>query len=88
MIVSDGTTPFADVEAVALAMTTQDHDAGIPVPETAWIRGGSRTDAFVSPWYVTTIKYRDLDDRQGTLDGDIVTSAVERLHEFVPEEIE
>lgn len=84
LIVSDGNTPFADVEAIALAMTTQAHDAGIGVPEEAWIRGGSREDAFVSPWYVTTIKHRDLDDQQGELGTELVTRAVERLHEYVP----
>lgn len=84
LIVSDGTTPFADVEAIALALTTQDHDAGIEVPADAWTRGGSRTDAFVSPWYVTTLKHRDLEDQQGALDAELVTRAVERLHEFVP----
>lgn len=88
LIVSDGATPFAAVEAIALGMTTWDHGAGIGVPAGAWIRGGSNTDAFVSPWYVTTIKHRDLEDQQGELDSELVTRAIERLHEFVPAVVE
>jgi mRNA-degrading endonuclease toxin of MazEF toxin-antitoxin module len=49
LIVSDDSPPFADEEAIVLALTTRAHDAGIAVPDDAWVRGGSDTDAFLSP---------------------------------------
>lgn len=87
LIVSDGTTPFAETEAIVLALTTQSHDAGIAVPDDAWIRGGSEKRAFVSPWYVTTTKHRDLDELQGELSADLVHEAVEGLRAYVPTEV-
>jgi len=84
LVVSDGSTPFDDEEAIVLALTTRAHDAGIAVPHDSWVRGGSQRDAYVSPWYVTTMKHRDFDDLQGELDGDLVTEAVRELHEYVP----
>ena len=53
-------------------MTTQDHPDGIAVPEEALIRGGSDKDAYISPWYVTTIKQRDIDNQQGELEDSFV----------------
>lgn len=80
VIVSDRTHPFAGTECIALAMTTRQHSAGISVPDDAWIRGGSQTDSYISPWYVTTIKQRDFDRQQGTLSQSIVADAVTDLH--------
>ncbi len=65
-------------------MTTTDHPEGISVPNDAWIRGGSKTQAYISPWYVTTIKHRDFDDQQGELAEALVTDAVEALHNYIP----
>jgi hypothetical protein len=84
LIVSDDSPPFANEEAIVLALTTRAHDAGIAVPECAWNRGGSEKDAFVSPWYVATMKYRDLEEQQGELRSDIVGTAVDELHRYVP----
>lgn len=63
-------------------MTTRNHPAGIAVPDGAWIRGGSNKDAYVSPWYVTTIKHRDLDNQQGKLAASLVAAAIEALHDY------
>lgn len=82
LVVSDDTHPFAREEVIALAMTTQQHAEGIAVPDDAWVRGGSRKDAYVSPWYTATIKHRDLDRQQGTLAERIVSEAVSALHEY------
>lgn len=84
LVVSAGSAPFASEEAVVLALTTRNHDAGIAVSDDAWVRGGSRRDAYVSPWYVTTMKHRDLADLQGELDADLVSEAVRELHGYVP----
>lgn len=80
VIVNGESHPFAHTECIALAMTSQRHSDGIPAPDDAWIEGGSKTDAYVSPWYVTTVKYRDLDDQQGKLEREIVEEAVTELH--------
>lgn len=87
LIVSDTAHPFAHSECIALAMTSQQHPAGITVADSDWTRGGSQKDAYISPWYVTTIKYCDLDRHQGTLADDIITRVVEELHRYtVPPE--
>lgn len=82
LVVSDGDHPFADVECIVVAMTTTDHANSIAVPDTAWIRGGSDKEAYISPWYVTTIKHRDLDNQQGELAASLVDGASEALHEY------
>ena len=46
-------------------MTAQDRAEAIAVPDEEWVQGGSQADAYVSPWYVTTIKQRDFDNQQG-----------------------
>lgn len=63
-------------------MTTQEHSDGIAVPDTAWVRGGSKKRAFISPWYVTTIKQRDFDRCQGKLEKQVVTEAIQALHTY------
>lgn len=84
LVVSDSSHPFADEECIVVAMTTQGHPDGIAVPDEAWVRGGSEKDAYVSPWYVTTIKQRDLDNQQGKLAESLVGEVVEALHGYVP----
>lgn len=88
VIVSDSSHPFSREECIALAMTTQRHRAGIEVPEDAWVEGGSDTDSYVSPWYVATIKTRDFDRQQGTLDDEILADAIEALHRYTSSTIE
>lgn len=82
VIVSDDSHPFPTEECIALAMTTKRHREGIPVPDRAWAEGGSKRDASISPWYVTTVKLDDLDRQQGVLDEGIVDEAVAALHEY------
>jgi len=82
LIISDASHPFAGVECIVVGMTTQQHSEGIPVPDEAWVRGGSRTDAYVSPWYVTTIKQRDLDNQQGDVARSLVADVIDALHDY------
>lgn len=84
VVISDATHPFSHTECIALAMTTQQHAAGIRVPDDAWSRGGSQQQSYISPWYVTTIKRRDLDRQQGELKPALVDDAVEKLHQYTP----
>lgn len=84
VLVSDSSIPFAAEESIALGITTREREPGIRVPEDAWVRGGSREQSYVSPWYVTTLKHRDLDRRQGRLDASLVSTAVESLHDYTP----
>lgn len=82
LVISDTSHPFAAEECIVVGMTTQNHPAGIAVPDEAWARGGSKKDAYVSPWYVTTIKHRDLDNQQGTLTDAVVAAAIDALHGY------
>ena len=82
LVVSDTSHPFSTDECIVVGMTTQDHPDGIAVPDEAWTRGGSNEDAYVSPWYVTTIKHRDLDNQQRKLADALVTDAIEALHGY------
>lgn len=84
LVVSDMSHPFADVECIVVAMTTQNHPDGIAVPDEAWVQGGSEKDAYVSPWYVTTIKQGDLDNQQGGLANSLVADVVEALRSYIP----
>jgi hypothetical protein len=87
LIVSDDSPPFADEEEIVPALTTRTHHAGIAVSDDGWVRGGSMKDAFVSPWYVTTMKYRDLEEQQGVLGPNLVAEAVDELHRYVPSQV-
>jgi len=69
-------------------MTTTEHAEGMAVPDETWIAGGSDVQSYISPWYVTTIKLRDLDDHQGTLEPDLVTEAVDALHGYTPRAVD
>jgi mRNA-degrading endonuclease toxin of MazEF toxin-antitoxin module len=82
VIVSDDAHPFDHTECIGLAMTTQRHDAGIEVPESAWVTGGAEKQSYISPWYTTTLKHRDLDRQQGRLRDDLVATAVTALHDY------
>ncbi|MBX0287050.1 type II toxin-antitoxin system PemK/MazF family toxin [Haloarcula salinisoli] len=82
VVVSDRTQPFAHTECIGLAMTTQQHESGITVPEDAWVRGGSQKQSYISPWYTATLKHRDLDRQQGTLDSALVATAIEAFHSY------
>jgi len=67
-----------------MALTTQQHPAGIAVLEDDWIRGGSDKDAFISPWYVTNMKHRDIDNLQGVLSDTVITEAIRELRSYTP----
>lgn len=84
VLISDTSHPFSHTECIGLAMTTQQHAGGIEVPDSAWEWGGSRKDAYISPWYVTTIKHRDLDRQQGVLVQRVVENAIAELHRYTP----
>ncbi|MBX0297986.1 type II toxin-antitoxin system PemK/MazF family toxin [Haloarcula nitratireducens] len=84
VIVSDSSHPFSHTECIALAMTTQQHAGAIAVADADWLEGGSAKDAYISPWYTTTIKHRDFDRRQGRLVPAIISEAISELHRYTP----
>jgi len=63
-------------------MTTQGHPDGIAVSNEVWVRGGSEQEAYISPWYVTTIKHRDMENQQGEIAERLVVEAIEALHRY------
>jgi mRNA-degrading endonuclease toxin of MazEF toxin-antitoxin module len=82
VIVNTDAHPFAHTESIVLAMTTTEHSGAVRVPDGAWKKGGSNKESFVSPWYPTTIKHHDFDRHQGTLDSELVETAVSELHQY------
>lgn len=83
LVVSTGDHPVASAECIAVALTTTAHDAGLAVPEDAWVRGGSDVDSYASPWYVTTVKTRTLDRFQGRLGSSFVDRVASSLSGYV-----
>lgn len=84
LVVSTSTLPYAGEECIALALTTTGHEEGVAISNEAWVSGRPSVDSYVSPWYVATLKTKELDRQQGRLDTDFVTTAVQRLHAYVP----
>lgn len=84
VILSTGDHPFAEVECIAGAMTSQQHPDGIEVPDDEWVEGGSETESYVSPWYVATFKYTSFDRKQGRLSERLVGEVAGILHEYTP----
>jgi len=76
LVVSNTSHPFAEEECIVVGMSTTNHEESIAVPDDAWVRGGSEKDAYVSPWYVTTVKHRDFDTQQGTIANSVVAEVV------------
>jgi mRNA-degrading endonuclease toxin of MazEF toxin-antitoxin module len=85
LVLSTDDHPFAASECIAVAMTTTRHDAGIIVSDDDWVEGGADSESYVSPWYVATFKYADLDRRQGRVAEDVVRRAAAELHAYTPE---
>ena len=57
LVVSTDRLPYSDDESIAVAFTTQSHHPGcFEVPSEAWIRGEPRTQSYVLPWSVATLK--------------------------------
>lgn len=84
LVVSIEDHPFAEEECIAIALTTTDHDEGIPVPDDVWRKGGSERSAYASPWYVSTLKIQTFDRTQGRLTGAFVDRVVAAFHRYVP----
>lgn len=84
LVIGDDSHPFADVECIAVGITTQNHSDGIAVPDEAWVQAGSQKDAYISPWYATTIKQRDLDNQQGKLTKTLVADDINALDGYTP----
>lgn len=84
LVVSTPSHPFAGEECIALALTTTDHEEGLGISKGAWVSEPPEVNSFVSPWYVATLKLRELDRQQGRLDDGFVSQAVRRFHDYVP----
>jgi len=84
LVVSTQSHPFLDEECIVLALTTTCHEEGVAVSSEAWVSGAPEVDSYVSPWYVTTLKLRELDCQHGRLDEGFVSKAVQQLHDYVP----
>ncbi|MCU4800570.1 type II toxin-antitoxin system PemK/MazF family toxin [Halobacteria archaeon HArc-gm2] len=85
LLLSTDEHPFAAEECIGVAMTTQSHTEAIRVPDDAWTSGGSSKQAYVSPWYVATMKHAAFDRRQGSLHEPLIERVASALHSYTPE---
>ncbi len=57
LVVSTDRLPYPGEESIAIAFTTQSyHPESFAVPSEAWVRGEPRTQSYVLPWSVATLK--------------------------------
>lgn len=85
LLLSTDDHPFVTEECIGVAMTTQGRSEAIEVLDSAWARGGSDKQAYVSPWYVATMKHAAFDRQQGSLRESLVNSVASALHSYTPE---
>lgn len=85
LLLSTDDHPFAAEECIGVAMTTQDRPEAVEVSDDAWTRGGSNEQAYVSPWYVATMKHAAFDRQQGSLHEPLIERVARALHSYIPE---
>ena len=83
LVLSDDSHPFSGVECIAVGLPTTAHDGGIRITSRDWTDGGTLRESYVYPWYPTTLKHADADERQGTVDAELVDHVADRLATYV-----
>lgn len=65
---SDDDHPFANEEAIYVAITTTARSDAIPITAADFLSGGLPIDpSYASPWVLVTLKHADVLDQEGTL---------------------
>lgn len=83
LVVSNATQPFADEQAMTIALSTSGHAQAIKIDQNAWIEGGVPYQSYALPWAVHTVQTVDVEQRLGRLSRTSVDEAVAALEEYV-----
>jgi hypothetical protein len=76
--------PFHGDQYIALTLTTKTwHDEFVEIPAASWVRGGTPDESRVVPWGVQSLGRSDIDYWQGRLEGDVVTTAIQALVDYL-----
>jgi mRNA-degrading endonuclease toxin of MazEF toxin-antitoxin module len=68
---------------MAVALTTSGYEAALPIPDDAWLDGGTPRRSYVLPWAVHSPQHADVVRRQGRLSRQFVDKVVRKLIEYV-----
>lgn len=72
--------PFHGDQYIGLSLTTRSWiDGLIPIPESAWLRGGTPRQSRIAPWAVQSFSSDDIEFWQGRLEDHLVSDAIEVL---------
>lgn len=85
LVVSTDRLPYPDEESITVAFTTQSHHPGsFEVPSEAWVRGEPRTQSYVLPWSVATLKDEThVVGVQGTVTEEFSTRVTSKLVSYL-----
>ncbi|MEY7850273.1 type II toxin-antitoxin system PemK/MazF family toxin [Natrarchaeobius sp. A-rgal3] len=85
LVVSAEKLPYSDEESITVAFTTQSHHPGsFEVPSGAWARGEPRTQSYVLPWSVATLKDEThIVGMQGTVSDEFSGRVAEALLSYL-----
>ena len=77
VVVNNRRHPFENEEGVVVAVTTTEHQRAVPLNNGDFSEGGVPRKSYISPWFVTTRKTTNMNERQGLLTDE----TFERIHE-------
>lgn len=83
LILSDENHPFADEQSIAVAITTSPHDAGLSIPDDAWVEGELPRTSYVSPWALHSPRVEDITDRVGEFTSEFCESVLGASREYL-----
>ena len=82
LVVSTDSHPFDGEQYIAVAISTKEYDASIPITPDCWTVGGVPRDSFVSPWAVHSPRSEDFVAWQGTLTDTFVRRVIEIVESY------
>lgn len=85
IVISNATLPYADLEYIALVLTTHSHPGARRLTPTDWEYGQPAKPSYISPWTVGTIKHDQIDTIQGRLTTSVVNEGVDNLESYIKE---
>ena len=83
-ILNDKQYPFHGDQYLVVPLTTKDwYDGLVPIPERAWINGGTPEPSNLVPWTVHTLDEADIEFCQGTLEASLVDQVTSTLTSYL-----
>lgn len=71
VVLSGPAHPFHGTEYVVVGLTLTGREGAIELDHSAWALGRPGGDSFASPWYLFTIKHRDITRPKGSLINEV-----------------